>query len=91
LGIFFSCSSSAKLVVFARTNKSAKLITRFNIFNALNGDKPSVFSNISISCYKKKKSIIEKTSSIDRFTDADVALASNGKRPPHALHRISDI
>jgi hypothetical protein len=49
-GIFFSCSSSAKLELFANINKSAKLITRFNIFNALNADKPSVFSNISISC-----------------------------------------
>jgi hypothetical protein len=50
LGIFFSCSSSTKLEEYARINKSAKLITRFNIFSALNGDKPSVFSKISISC-----------------------------------------
>ena len=25
------------------------------------------------------------------FTDADAALASSGKRPPHALHKTSDI
>jgi len=25
------------------------------------------------------------------YTDADVALASKGKRPPHALHNISAI
>ncbi len=33
----------------------------------------------------------KKTNSINQFTDADVALASNGKSPPHPLHKISDI
>jgi hypothetical protein len=40
---------------------------------------------------EQTKSKFQKKNLINQFTDADVALASNGKSPPHALHNISAI
>jgi hypothetical protein len=37
------------------------------------------------------KNTNEKKRIVFQHTDADVALASKGKRPPHALHKISAI
>jgi hypothetical protein len=39
--------------------------------------------------FKKHSELTDKR--LVSNTDADVALASNGKRPPHALHNISAI
>jgi hypothetical protein len=39
----------------------------------------------------KQNQNFKKKNLINQYTDADVALASNGKSPPHALHNISAI
>lgn len=49
VGIFFSCSSSAKLVELANTSISVIFITRFSIDTACSIDKPCVGSSISTS------------------------------------------